>query len=95
MRCAIWYHLYNFRKVKNAHGEVLLLATLLKVTLLHGRFSRFLNCTNGKKIAQCIIYYTLSDYNGTRTHNYFVCRPTLNDLAKLFDCLAKLASFVV
>ena len=24
-------------------------ATLLKVTLLHGRFSRFLNCTNGTK----------------------------------------------
>ena len=24
-------------------------ATLLKVTLLHGCFSRFLNCTNGTK----------------------------------------------
>ena len=30
---------------------------LLKVTLHHGCFSRFLNCTNDtKSIAQCIIY---------------------------------------
>ena len=25
MRGAIWYHLYNFKKVKNTHGGVLLL----------------------------------------------------------------------
>ena len=44
-RCAIW-------NVKNSHGGVLLsLATLLlKVTLLHGCFSRFLDCTNGTKL---------------------------------------------
>ena len=47
MRCAIWYHLHNLKNVTNTHGGVLLLgkpATLLKVTLLHGCFSRFLNC---------------------------------------------------
>ena len=44
MRCAIWYHLYNFKNVKNTHGGV-----LLKVTLLHGCFSRFSNCANGTK----------------------------------------------
>ena len=56
MRFAIWYHLYNLKKVKNTHGGVLLLkscrlksATLLKVTLLHECFSRFLNCANGTK----------------------------------------------
>ena len=56
MFCAIWYYLYNLKNVKNTHGGVLLLvklqakpATLLKVTLLHGCFSRFLNCTNGTK----------------------------------------------
>ena len=27
MRCAIWYHLYNLKNVKNIHGEVLLLVT--------------------------------------------------------------------
>ena len=45
----IWYRLYNLKNVKNTHGGVSLLkpATLLKVTLLHGRFSRFLDCTNG------------------------------------------------
>ena len=25
MRCMIWYHLYNFKNVKNTHGGVLLL----------------------------------------------------------------------
>ena len=55
--CAIWYHLWNSKNVKNAHGGVLLLAkfatllatfatllqpaTLLKITLLQGSFSRF------------------------------------------------------
>ena len=38
MLCAIWYHMYNLKNVKNTHGGVL----LLKVTLLNGRFSRFL-----------------------------------------------------
>ena len=46
MFCSIWYHLYNLKNVKSTHGGVLL---LLKVTLLHGCFSRFLNCTNGTK----------------------------------------------
>ena len=33
MRCAIMYHMYNLKNVK--------------ITLLHGCFSRFLNGTNG------------------------------------------------
>ena len=44
MFCAIWYHLYNLKNVKNTYGGVLLF-----VTILHGCFSRFLNCTNGTK----------------------------------------------
>ena len=39
VRYAIWYHLYNLKNVKPA--------TLLKLALFHGSFSRFLNCTNG------------------------------------------------
>ena len=52
VRCVIWYHLYNLKNVKNTQGEVLLFvkpATLLKVSLLHGCFSLFLNCTNATK----------------------------------------------
>ena len=57
MRFAIWYHFYNLKNVKNTHAGVLISvkvaglkpATLLKLTLLHGCFSRFLNCTNGTK----------------------------------------------
>ena len=49
--CLIWCNLYNFENVKNTHGGVLLLIKLQasKVTLLHGCFSRYLNCTNGTK----------------------------------------------
>ena len=43
----------NLKTVKNTHGGVLLLVKLhayfTKGTLLHGYFSRFLNCTNGDK----------------------------------------------
>ena len=46
MFCSIWYHLYNVKNVKSTHRGVLL---LVKVTLLRGCFSRFLNCTNGTK----------------------------------------------
>ena len=28
MHCAIWYHLYNFKNVKNTHGAVLILVKL-------------------------------------------------------------------
>ena len=42
--CAIWYYLYNLKNVKNTQP-----ATLLKLKLLHGCFSRFLNCTNDTK----------------------------------------------
>ena len=28
MRCAVWYHLYNLKNVKNTHGGVLLLVKL-------------------------------------------------------------------
>ena len=42
---AIWYHLYSFRNVKNTHGGV------LKITLLHECFSRFLNITKSRKMS--------------------------------------------
>ena len=45
--------MYNFKKVKNNHRGLLILAkaeTLLKVTLLYEWFSRFLNCANGTKL---------------------------------------------
>ena len=47
MRCAIWYHFYNSKNVKNTHGGIGLLVKF--VTLLHGCFTRFLKCTNGTK----------------------------------------------
>ena len=69
MLCAIWYHLYNLKNVKNTHGEVLLLvkllaepATLLKVTFFQGCFSSFLNCTyrtKSRKVSHIVGYVVL------------------------------------
>ena len=47
MLSAIWYHLYILKNVNNAHGGVSLLVKL--VTLVHGCFFTFLNCTDGMK----------------------------------------------
>ena len=54
--CAIWYHLNNFKNVKNTHGEVLLLVRLQALACNFTKsatppsvFFRFLNCTNDTK----------------------------------------------
>ena len=50
MRCAIWYHFYHLKSVKNTHGGVLLLEVKLQAkALLLACFSRFLNSTDGTK----------------------------------------------
>ena len=50
--CAIWYHLYNLKRVKNTHVGVQLLVKLqieASNKLHDGRFSQFLNCPHGTK----------------------------------------------
>ena len=57
MFCAIWYHLYNLKSVKKKPWRSVTFskvaglkpATSLKATLLHRRFLRLLNYTNGTK----------------------------------------------
>ena len=62
VRCAIWYHLYNLKDVKNTYGGVLILvklqapATLLKLTFLHGCFSTMYKLYKWFQIAQRITY---------------------------------------
>ena len=43
--------MYNLKNVKTPRIQP---ATLIKVTLLHGRFSRFLNCTNDIKLRKAL-----------------------------------------
>ena len=38
VRCAIWYHLYNLKNVKNTHGGVLILVKLQASSLQDGSF---------------------------------------------------------
>ena len=54
--CAICYHLYNVKNLKNTHRTPIAECSFeascnfIKITLLDGCFSRFLNCANGNKL---------------------------------------------
>ena len=56
MRCAIWYHLYKFKKHEKRPWRSVpfskVAATLLKVALLYGCFSGFLKLYKWYQIAQ-------------------------------------------
>ena len=66
--CAIWYHLHISKNEKNTHLGVL----LLKVTLLHGCFLRFLKLYIWHQITQSIKYFVLGqeDYDRLRPLSY-------------------------
>ena len=74
MRGAICYRLYHLKNVKNTHGRVLLKvcnikpATLLKVTLLHGRFSPFLNLANAIKSLKALLLSLISALNNVNLY---------------------------
>ena len=61
--CAIWYNLKN---VKTPY------MVKVKVTLLHGCFSRFLNCTNGTKSRKASYK---SHYNMENAFIIFLVKP--------------------
>ena len=48
MHCAVWYHFYSLKNVRNKHGAVLLLVKLQSNTPPRV-FSHFLNCTDDTK----------------------------------------------
>ena len=80
--CAIWYHLYNLKNIKNTHGRLLLLvklhvdsAILLKVALLHGCFLRFLNGVNGAKSCKAFEIYA---FQSIQFH--FRLKPTRSEI---------------
>ena len=84
MFCATWYHLHNFKNVKNADGRELKPKTWLEVTLLLGCFSRFLNCKNGtmdysfSKITECHWTYNCITTSSPITTSGDEFRPTFN-----------------
>ena len=62
MLCAICYHLYNLKNVKNTHGRVTLHpATFLKVFLLHGCFLNFINGTKSRKASHILFSRKVKD----------------------------------
>ena len=66
MRCAIWYHLYNLKNVKNTHGGVLILVKLqaqacnfTKIITLPWMSFTFFKLYKWKQIAQRTTYSKL------------------------------------
>ena len=56
MLCAIWYHSYDSKNVwRSVNLQVS--TSPLKVTLLHGCFSHFLNCANGTKLRKASHFF--------------------------------------
>ena len=85
MLCAIWYHLYNLKNLKNTHVKNIQLqpATLLKVTLFHGCFLRFLNFVNGTKSYKASqMFASISEAFGKRNKTQGI-NCLLNDLTVL------------
>ena len=69
----IWHHFYNLKSMKNIHGGVLKIpATLLKVTIPHRFFSRFLNSANGTKSRKAS--HVFSNFVFESTHSHFVIK---------------------
>ena len=63
MLCAIWYHFYKLKNLKNTHGGVTFKpATLLKVALLHGCFSRFFKLYKWYQITQSFTFMENTNY---------------------------------
>ena len=64
MRCAIWYHLYNLKNLKNTHGRVLILVKLqakacnfTKINALPWVLFTFFNLCKWYQIKQRMTYY--------------------------------------
>ena len=95
MRCAIWYHLDILKNVKNTHGGVLIL--VLKLTLLHGCFSRFLNCTNRTKsrsaphMVSSSVFYWNTVFRWLET----LAKTGKSNITSSLDFLMFLYSFVI
>ena len=71
MLFAIWHHLYIFKNVKNTSE-----GGLLKVTLLHGCFSRYLKLYKWYQIAQSVSFIA-------QTHKFvFVRKVFVIDFAQ-------------
>ena len=69
----IWHHFYNLKSMKNIHGGMLKIpAILLKVTLPHGFFTRFLNSANVTKSRKAS--HVLSNFVFESTQGHFVIK---------------------
>ena len=56
VRCAIWYHLYNLKNVKNTHGRVLEACNFTKINIPPWVFFTLFKLCKWYQIAQRITY---------------------------------------
>ena len=82
MRCAIWYHLYNFKNVKNTHGGVLLLSFFTSFKL----YKWYQIAQNIKNIAVPQIKVKIMIIAGYTGHYYQVHEMSKHIAGYIFAC---------
>ena len=99
VRCAIWYHLYNFKKVKNTHGGVLTLVELqasacnfTKINTPLRVFFTFFKLYNWYQIAQRITYSISKVQRWTEVSSSIerkICGDEVLNTTKRIKCFEK------
>ena len=81
---AIWYQFVQFNKREKHPWKSVTFCTLLKATLFHGCFSRFLNCATGiksRKASQQFSQLFCKNYLcSTQVYSFFLWRTLQNIL---------------
>ena len=86
MRCAIWYHLYYFKNVKNTDRVVLILVKLqaeacnfTKINTPLWVFFTFLKLYKWYQIVQCTTYWFSGLVNWCHVQKVLMLKPSLGD----------------
>ena len=89
MLCAIWYHLYNLKTLKNTHGGVLLLVKLQSEACNFTRkltlpYKCFLNYINGTKSSRASHFF-LCSYFSIYSCPYFLSLITISSTSSFLE----------
>ena len=92
MRCAIWYHLYNLKNVKNTHGGVLILVKF-KINTPPWVFFTIFKLHKWYQILQRITYQPETNwiFHSLLLANFFSQEKITNDIISLI----KLSSNII
>ena len=100
MRCAISYHLYNLKNVKNAHGGVLILVKLqasacnfTKINTPPWVFSTFFKLYKWYQITQCTTYLLQPNLLRSKQNFMKIIHQMYNSTLAPYLCKSKYRSY--